>query len=180
MIRRGVMSATAMVAALLSGCVTAEIDGDITTFTYDLWMRATIPLLLIGCVAIGWRLRRSGTVTALAPGWALIIGAVVIAPILLPVLLGARVDLSNDGFVQRSALCDPDGTTVRFADTDRIELVVTTPASDPNRRKVLLHCYERNGQFRIIEIGQLMLEGALLPVLERASMNGVSVVDQSR
>lgn len=172
------MSLAAVTSALvLSGCVRETQNGDVTTYTNELWVPLVVLLggIAAGVVGIVFRqpLRRFA--------WVLIVLGPVAAVGFAPSLFLDKATVSPDRFTLRAGIWGL--TAVHDINLDNLQLVRLTSETRSGRRgrstSYYLICDSRDGSSAKIALGNKVAEAASLRLLQAAKDRGVPINDET-
>jgi hypothetical protein len=176
-IRIGALRAAALslLVVTLTGCVDRTVSGDTTTYSFALWVIATVALVGLAAAPLGWVFRRA------SKRW-LVIGLIATPVVLLflwPSLLLDKVRIDSNHFEGRYGLWfKPTTFDVRYADLDHIDLVTYEERGRRGRKntKQRLECVSKSGHTTKVALGDL-LKHSRDEVLIRATAAGVPIRD---
>ena len=168
----------ALFVLLMSGCVNESTSGESQTFTYELWVPASV--LIFGVVAsvAGWFLRSSlGRF-----GWALLILGPLAALFGAPSLFLDRAVVDETRFTLRTGIWGM--TSVHEVEYDELKRVSVISEEVRGRRgrkstNYYLECQRNDGTKAKIPVNNKVGETAAPHFLKRVSELGVPVVDNT-
>lgn len=155
------------VLLLTCGCTDATVVGDKVTFTFSLWVGATVFLVALAAIAgsFAWMVLRD----TIQGGVALTI-ALVIALVVVPGMFLDFCDVSQQGFHLRTGFWfAPAEHRVQFSDVVSMQQVV---GRSGRRSTSFLVFQTRNGEQRV-PVGDLMRNGPAGEIFQQLRRRGI-------
>jgi MFS family permease len=160
-----------------AGCVREEVSGTTRTFTYELWVPASILVGGIVAAVAGWFLRQRGSW-----GWILLIGGPIAAIFFAPSMFRDRTVLTDERLQVTTGIWGMTAAhDVAFADLTMIRQIAEESRGRRGRRRTnyYLVCERKDGTSAKLPLGNNLVEAAATPFMEAATARGIPYQDDT-
>ncbi len=150
----------------LTGCTEETVEGSKLTVKFATWVPIAVILGGIAAGVGGFFLKRYNT----KYGWTLLVLGPVMAVIVGPGMLKDHLIVDDDHFeLETGFWFMPTKHSIRFDEIRSIEI-----KEEPNGKstKVTMYCRKNNNEMVAVPVGDLMKQGALDRIVQRAKSKG--------
>jgi MFS family permease len=161
----------------VTGCVREEVSETTRTFTYGLWVPASLLVGGLAATVAGWFLRQSGRW-----GWILMIGGPIAAIGFAPTMLLDRTVLDEQGIHVTSGIWGMTAKhDVAFADLANVRQIAEESRGRRGRKQTnfFLVCERKDGTSAKLPLGNNLVHAAGRHFLDMASSHGIPYQDDT-
>jgi hypothetical protein len=160
---------------LLGGCVDKKVSGDVTSYSFSLWVPLVVLLIGLAAAPLGFLLRNQWQRGA----WLGFILAPILLLFVVPGLFLDYCKVDSRHFEGRYGFWfAPSKFDIRYGDLNSIHHVIWTERGRRGRRttKERFDCALKSGEAKTVQLGDMM-KHARDEIAERANAAGVKVTE---
>jgi len=168
----------AVVLSGASGCVHESSDGPTRTFTYELWVPASVLIGGLAAAPAGWFLRKSSA----RFGWGLLFVAPIAAIFFAPSLFLDRAVVDDNTFSLRTGIWGLTAVhEVRFDDLKTVRIIAeeTSGRNGSKRKNYYLICERIDGSTSKVPVNNNVAQAAAPRFLEKIADRGIPIQDET-
>ena len=159
-----------------TGCVRESVDGDVHSFTNELWISASILLAGVLAGVGGWFFRKTKY------GWAAMIAGPIAALLFAPSIFLDHATVDDSSFKVNTGIWGLTAVhEVKFDEVRAIKIISEVVSGRRGRKSTnyYLLCSKTEGGDAKIPVNNRVCEEAAKLFLERASEKGIIILDQT-